>query len=158
MKSADDVLYDVITIINNNNMELTGTGNTRRSINTTHGMFFVDVVETEWTSTGISNEDGNDYELKYRIWIPVEGSMKTANQSNLGGLYSDAVEEEEPIFAENVVSIESFIRIKEKGEYKIKESIPRDVFSHVEKVPIDISGILEHVGLSSESKLRMQSE
>jgi hypothetical protein len=156
MKSADDVLYDVITIINNHNMELIGTGNTRQSINTTHGMFFVDIVETEWTSTGISNEDGNDYELKYRIWIPIEGSMKTANLSNLQDSYSESTED--PVFAENVVSIESFVRISEKGEYKIKEAIPRDVFSHVEKVPIEISGILEHVGLSSDSKLRMQSE
>jgi len=156
MKSADDVLYDVVTIINNHNMELTGAGNTRQSINTTHGMFFVDVVETEWSSTGISNEEGNDYELKYRIWIPVEGSMKVPNLSNLTDSYSES--EEEPIFAENVVSIESFIRINENGEYKIKESIPRDVFSYVEKVPIEISGILEHVGLSSESKLRKKSE
>ena len=156
MKSADDVLYDIITIVQNHDMQLTGTGNTRQSINTTHGMFFVDVVETEWKSTGLINEDGTDYELKYRIWIPIEGSMKTANLSNLQDSYSESAKD--PIFAENVVSIEPFIRINENGEYKIKEAIPRDVFSHVEKVPIEISGILEHVGLSSDSKLRMQSE
>jgi len=156
MKSADDVLYDVITVVKNHNMKLTRSGNTRQSINTTHGMFFVDIVETEWVSTGLQNEQGNDYELKYRIWVPVEGSMKVADMSNLQDSFSES--EEKPIFSENVVSIESFIRINEDGEYKIKESIPRDVFNHVEKVPIDISGILEHVGLSNESKLRMQSE
>ena len=156
IKSADDVLYDVITIVKNHNMVLIGSGNTRQSINTTHGMFFVDIVETEWVSTGIQNEQGNDYELKYRIWVPVEGSMKTADMSNLQEAFSETAEK--PIFSENVVSIESFIRINENGEYKIKESIPRDVFNHVEKIPIDISGILEHVGLSNDSKLRMQSE
>lgn len=155
MKSADDVLYDIITIVKNHNMKLTGTGNTRQSINTTHGIFFVDVVETEWVSTGIQNEQGDDYELKYRIWVPVEGSMKIANTSNLKDSYDES--EKQSFFAENVVSIESFVRIKEKGEYKIIESIPRDVFSHLEKVPIEVSGILEHVGLSKESKLRMQS-
>lgn len=156
MKSADDVLYDVITIINNYNMELIGSGNTRQSINTTHGIFFVDVVETEWVSTGIQNEQGDDYELKYRIWVPVEGSMKVANTSNLKDSYAES--EEQIFFAENVVSIEPFIRIKEKGEYKIKESIPRSVFDYSEKIPIKISGILERVGLSNESKLRMQSK
>ena len=156
MKSADDVLYDIVTIVNNNHMELVGTGNTSQSINTTHGMFFVDVVETEWTSTGISNEDGNDYELKYRIWIPVEGAMKKAKLSNLQDPYSESSEEQ--MFSENVVSIESFVRIMERGEYKIKEAIPREVFIHLEKVPIEISGILEHIGLSKESKLRIQKE
>lgn len=156
MKSADDVLYDVITVVKNHNMELARSGDTRQSINTTHGMFFVDIVETEWVSIGIQNEQGNDYELKYRIWVPVEGSMKVADMSNLQDSFSETTEK--PIFSENVVSIESFIRINENGEYKIKESIPRDVFSHVEKIPIDISGILEHVGLSNDSKLRMQSE
>jgi len=156
MKSADDVLYDVITIINNFNLELTEMGNTRQSINTTHGMFFVDVVETKWASTGISNEQGNDYELKYRIWIPVEGSMKKANYSNLTDAFDESIKG--PIFEENVVSIESFIRIIENGEYKIKESIPKDVFNYLERIPIEISGILEHVGLSNESKLRFNSE
>ena len=156
MKSADDVLYDVITIVNNHNMELTGSGNTRQSINTTHGIFFVDVVETEWVSTGIQNEQGDDYELKYRIWVPVEGSMKVANISNLNDAYTDS--EEQASFAENVVSIEPFVRIKEKGGYKMKEAIPRSVFVYSEKIPIEISGILEHIGLSKESKLRIQQE
>lgn len=156
MKSANDVLYDVITIVQNNNMKLTGTGNTRQSINTTHGIFFVDIVETEWISTGIQNEQGDNYELKYRIWIPVEGSMKVANMSNLRDAYDDS--QKAPMFADNVVSIEPFVRIKEKGEYKIKESIPRSVFDYSEKIPIEISGILEHVGLSNESKLRIQQE
>ena len=44
IKSADDVLYDVITIVKNHDMVLIGSGNTRQSINTTHGMFFVDIV------------------------------------------------------------------------------------------------------------------
>ncbi|NHZ86397.1 MAG: hypothetical protein GWP19_11030 [Planctomycetia bacterium] len=156
MKSADDVLYDVITIVNNHNMKLTGTGNTRQSINTTHGIFFVDVVETKWISTGIQNEQGNNYELKYRVWIPVEGSMKVANTTNLKDSYTKS--EKQPFFAENVVSIESFVRIKDKGEYKIIESVPRNVFNHLEKIPIEISGILEHTGLSNESKLRVKSE
>ena len=156
MKSADDVLYDIITIVNNHNMELAGTGNTRQSINTTHGIFFVDVVETEWISTGIQNMQGDEYELKYRIWVPVEGSMKVANTSNLKDSYS--VSEKQPSFAENVVSIEPFVRIKEKGEYKMEEAIPRSVFDYSEKIPIEISGILEHIGLSKESKLRIQQE
>jgi hypothetical protein len=156
MKSADDVLYDVITIIKNQNMELIGIGNTRQSINTTHGIFFVDIVETEWVSTGIQNEQGDEYELKYRIWVPVEGSMKVANMSNLQDSYTDS--EEQASFAENVVSIEPFVRIKEKGEYKMKEAIPRSVFDYSEKIPIEISGILEHIGLSKESKLRIQQE
>jgi hypothetical protein len=62
------------------------------------------------------------------------------------------------MFSENVVSIESFIRIMEKGEYKIKEAIPRDVFALLEKIPIEISGVLEHVGLSNESKIRLETE
>ena len=156
MKSAEDVLYDVITIVKNNNMQLVGTGNTRQSINTTHGMFFVDVVETKWTSTGISDELGNEYELKYRIWVPVEGSIKKVKSSNLNDSFSESADEQ--MFAENVVSIESFIRILEKGEFKIKEAIPRDVFTHLELVPIEISGVLEHVGLSNESKIRMETE
>ena len=156
IKSADDVLYDIITIIKNHDMVLAGTGNTRQTINTTHGMFFVDVVENEWISTGIQNKEGNDYELKYRIWVPVEGSMKKASPSNLNDSYSQAGNFQ--TFAENVVSIEAFVRIKDNGEYKIIESVPREVFNFLEKVPIEISGILEHVGLSTESKLRVQSE
>jgi hypothetical protein len=156
MKNAEDVLYDVVTIVENNDMALVGNGNTRQSINTTHGMFFVDVVETEWTSIGISNESGNEYELKYRIWVPVEGSIKKVESSNLQDSFSEAPEES--MFSENVVSIESFIRIMEKGEYKIKEAIPRDVFALLEKIPIEISGVLEHVGLSNESKIRLETE
>lgn len=156
MKSADDVLFDVITIVNNHNMELIGSGNTRQSINTTHGIFFVDIVETEWVSTGIQNEKGDNYELKYRVWVPVEGSMKVANMSNLKDSYDESGEQS--FFAENVISIEPFIRIKESGEYKMKESIPRSVFDYSEKIPIEISGILEHVGLSKESELRLQRE
>ena len=156
MKSADDVLYDIITIVNNHNMELVGSGNTRQSINTTHGIFFVDVVETEWVQTGIQNEQGDEYELKYRIWVPVEGSMKEANMSNLQDSYSES--EKQPSFAENVVSIEPFVRIKEKGGYKMKEAIPRSVFDYSELIPIEISGILEHIGLSKESELRIQQE
>ena len=156
MKSADDVLYDVITVVKNHNMKLTRSGNTRQSINTTHGMFFVDIVETEWVSTGLQNEQGNDYELKYRIWVPVEGSMRVSNTSNLNDALSDS--EDPSFFAENVVSIESFIQVKEGGEYKIKESIPRPVFDYLEKIPIEISGILEHTGLSKESKFRTQQE
>ncbi|NHZ85184.1 MAG: hypothetical protein GWP19_04810, partial [Planctomycetia bacterium] len=109
-----------------------------------------------WISTGIQNKEGNDYELKYRIWVPVEGSMKKASPSNLNDSYSQAGNFQ--TFAENVVSIEAFVRIKDNGEYKIIESVPREVFNFLEKVPIEISGILEHVGLSTESKLRVQSE
>lgn len=156
MKNADDVLYDIVTIVKNNNMVLVGDGNTRKSINTTHGMFFVDVVETEWTSIGISNDLGNEYELKYRIWVPVEGSIKKVESSNLQDSFSESPKES--MFTENVVSIESFIRIIEKGEYKIKEAIPREVFNHLEKIPIEISGVLEQIGLSRESKIRLESE
>jgi len=156
MKSADDVLYDVLTIVKNNNMALIGTGNTRQSINTTHGMFFVDVVETEWTSTGINNESGNEYELKYRIWVPVEGSMKVSNTSNLKDSYNESGEQS--FFADNVVSIEPFIRIKEGDQFKMKESVPHSLFNYSEKLPIEISGILEHVGLSNQSKIRLESE
>jgi len=156
MKNAEDVLDDVVTIVKNNDMALVGNGNTRQSINTTHGMFFVDVVETEWTSIGISNESGNEYELKYRIWVPVEGSIKKVESSNLKDSFSESPEES--MFSANVLSIESFIRIMEKGEYKIKEAIPRDVFALLEKIPIEISGVLEHVGLSNESKIRLETE
>jgi hypothetical protein len=40
----------------------------------------------------------------------------------------------------------------------MKESIPRPVFDYSEKIPIEISGILEHIGLSKESELRLQQE
>ena len=156
MKSADDALFDVVTIILDNDMELINEGNTRQSINTTHGVFFVDVVETEWKTTGIKNEAGSDYEFKYRIWIPVEGSMKTADFSSLSDAF-DENQEEQTMFSENVVSIESFVRIIENNEYVSKESVPREVFEYLELVPIEISGVLEHVGLSDRSKLRLQT-
>ena len=82
--------------------------------------------------------------------------MKVANTSNLKDSYDES--EEQSFFEENVVSIEPFVRIKESGEYKMKESIPRSVFDFSEKIPIEISGILEHIGLSKESKLRIQQE
>ena len=156
MKSADDVLYDIITIVENEGFPMANKENTRQSINTTHGMFFVDIVETGWNSIGILNEDGKEYELKYRIWVSVEGSMKVTSMSNVTDAYDDSPNT--PIFAENVISIESFIRIMENGEYKIKDAVPRLVFTYLETVPIKISGILEHTGLSKESELRLQQE
>ena len=155
MKSADDVLFDIVTILENEKLEMVGD-NTRQSINTTHGMFFVDILETDWKDTGIQNDDGNNYELKYRIWVPVEGSMKQADLSNLNDAYAE--NKENQVFGENVVSIESFVSVFENGEYKIKEAIPRPLFDYLEQVPIKISGILEHTGLSKESELRLQEE
>ena len=156
MKSADNVLYDIITIVKNNDLELIQGGMTNQSINTTHGMFFVDIVETDWKSTGIQNEEGNEYELKYRIWVPVEGSMKAPDLSNVSDAFDDSGTEHG--FSENVVSIESFIRIMENGEYKMKEAIPRHVFNYLELIPIEISDVLGQVGLSRESELRVQQE
>jgi hypothetical protein len=95
-------------------------------------MFFIDIIETEWSPTGFNNESGEEYEIKYRIWIPITG--------------------------EKVVSIEPFMRVMSGGEYKLVEVVDRPVFEFMELIPIDISRILERPGISTESYIRQQAE
>ena len=131
-KSPDDTVYDIVTVILNNGMAIAADSNSRQIYNTTGGMFFIDIIETEWSPTDYTNESGEEYEVKYRIWIPITG--------------------------EKVVSIEPFMRVMSGGEYKLVEVVNRPVFDFMELIPIDISRILEQPGISPESLNRQQSE
>jgi hypothetical protein len=131
-KSPDDTVYDVVTVILNNGMTLAANGSSRQIYNTTDGMFFIDIIETEWSPTGYNNESGEEYEVKYRIWIPITG--------------------------EKVVSIEPFMRVMSEGDYKLVEVVDRPVFDFMELIPIDISRVLERPGISPESLIRQRGE
>ena len=131
-KSPDDTLYDIITIVQNNGLELTADGNTRKIFNTTDGMFFVDIIETQWKRTGILDQSGNEYETFYRIWVPVQG--------------------------EKVISIEPFARVLKGEEYKQTEVVNQELFEYMDRIPVIISHALKMPGISSESLIRMQSE
>jgi hypothetical protein len=131
-KSPDDTLYDIMTIIQNNDLELTSDGNTRKIFNTTDGMFFVDIIETQWKRTGILDPDGNEYETFYRIWIPIQG--------------------------EKVISIEPFARVLKGNEYKQTEVVNKELFEYMDRLPVIISQALKMPGISSESLIRRQQE
>jgi hypothetical protein len=131
-KSPDDTLYDIMTIIQNNDLELTTDGNTRKIFNTTDGMFFVDIIETQWKRTGILDPDGNEYEAFYRIWIPIQG--------------------------EKVISIEPFARVLKGNEYKQTEVVNKELFEYMDRLPVIISQALKMPGISSESLIRRQQE
>jgi len=131
-KTPEDTLYDIITIVQNSGLALTSGGNTRKIFNTTDGMFFVDIIETQWKRTGILDQSGNEYEMSYRIWVPVQG--------------------------EKVISIEPFARVLKGGEYKQTEVVNQELFEYMEVIPVIISDAMQMPGITKESMIRLQNE
>jgi hypothetical protein len=95
-------------------------------------MFFVDIIETQWKRTGILDQSGNEYEMSYRIWVPVQG--------------------------EKVISIEPFARVLKGGEYKQTEVVNQELFEYMEVIPVIISDAMKMPGITKESMIRLQNE